>query len=147
MPAFRPLAATFFIAALGTVASCKCTPSTEVPPDCESGQQHSATLSIQGELASIRPVDGDKDIQVRGNRLSTDPCIDAGAQSAFSVRLQGDVTTTETIANLAPGSWALNVAALSGGSHDAIERNVALPNGGTLPITIAANGDGDMVMP
>jgi hypothetical protein len=125
---------------------CNCEPDTDVDPDCLDGLQVSATLTVVGELDEIRPRAGDKDIQVRGNRETSDPCIEPNAQSAFTVRLQGDRTASETIPNLAPGAWAINITAFSGGDHAAINHTLALPTGGNASLTFGSNGAGDLVL-
>jgi hypothetical protein len=146
MNATNYLSASVLLGALLHLHGC-CNPGNiDADPDCPAGRLDSATLDVNGELDGIRPVDANKDIQVRGNRVSTDPCIQAGAQSAFSLRLRGDDIDHQIVGNLAPGAWTVNVTALSGGDHAAINRTLALPAGGSVSLVVSSTQDGDMVL-
>ncbi len=142
----RTLARLAFVLLAAQLTGCDCSPDTAVNPDCENGLQESAALTVQASLEGIRPLGADKDIQIRGNRLSADPCLEANAQSAFSVRIQGSGIVTESVTDLAPGSWNLAVAALSGGSHEPLEQVVLLTANGTLNMTLTPDADGAMVL-
>jgi hypothetical protein len=132
---------SFFLLAEG----CRCSPGEiSADPDCPDGRAAAATLVVEGQLAGIRPVDAPKDIQVRGNRVSTDPCFVEGARSAFSLRLQGTTTVTTTESNLAPGDWSFNVAALSGGDHDPLTLPRNLAPGSTVTLRLEATAAGDI---
>lgn len=146
MNASKCIGAGVMLAALTLVPGCCRPDDIDADPDCPAGRLASATLAVTGELDGIRPVNADKNIRVRGNRVSDDPCIEAGAVSAFSIHLEGDAVDSETIVNLAPGTWSLNVTALSGGDHPAIDQPLTLPVGGSVALTVTSTDDGGMVL-
>ena len=142
----RPRAAFLVTVLVAVLAKgCKCSPD-DIPadPNCPDGRASAATVILEGQLAGIRPLGSAKDIQVRGNRVSTDPCFAEGARSAFSVRLQGNTTVTDTQANLAPGDWTFQVTALSGGEHAPLTLPRNLAPGATVTLRLSGTADGSM---
>lgn len=125
---------------------CTC-PSTnpDVSPDCPGGTRSASAITVNADFSSIRPVGQTIQLKIRGNRLSTDLCFQPGAQTSFLVpKLEGTTSATQSLPNLADGSWSVEVEALSGGNQTPVTLTKTLNAGVTHILSISGNSAGDL---
>ena len=115
-------------------------------PDCPGGIPASASLTINLAPAALRPLGSPKQMSVRGNRLDSGPCIEAGAKSSFTTDLEEPSPLGHSEPKLAPGAWRFTVTALSGGDYDPAVTNRALSPGGASVMQIAGDASNNLVV-
>src|SRR5690606_29181812 len=134
--------------ALAVAAACTCTDpeNISVEPDCPGGKPASATMTIHGELAGIRPIGTDKQIRVRCTRDSDESvCFADGGQLSFTVMLEGQGTSDVLTPPLAHGVWALSVVPLSGGDHPELPSIPRLLQpGAAYVVEVTGDPEGDL---
>ncbi len=125
---------------------CRC-PSTnpDVTPDCPGGTRSASAITVNADFSSIRPLGQTIQLKIRGNRVSTDLCFQPGAQTSFLLpKLEGTTSATQSIPNLADGSWSVEVQALSGGNQTPVTLTKTLNAGVTHALSISGNSAGDL---
>jgi hypothetical protein len=125
---------------------CPCPSSNpDVTPDCPGGTRSASAITVNADFSSIRPVGQTIQLKIRGNRLSTDLCFQPGAQTSFLVpKLEGTTSATQSVPNLADGSWSIEIQALSGGNQTPVTLTKTLNPGATHILSISGNSAGDL---
>jgi len=133
-------------AALMLMAACTCSPGdVSADPNCPGGRRAAASLTINIDFSKIRPIGTTIQLNVRGNRTSTDVCFAADAQSSFSFpNEQGTTTKTESLPKLADGSWTIDIVALSGGDQAPVHLTPTFNPGAAHTLTITGTASGDL---
>lgn len=132
---------------MGTAAGCRCTDPANIDadPDCESRRDPSRIV-VNVDWASIPPAGSESQLQILGNRTSTDDvCFAEGASSSFSDVVSGTAGSPQpaiVFDNLADLAWHITVNNFSAVGQ--VELDVPLTAGNTHTLTISANAAGEL---
>lgn len=130
------------------LASCARTDPEDIDGsvECPGGKPASATMTIRGELAAIRPLGSDEKIRVRGTRKPGESsCFADGGMLSFIVMLEGQSAVDVATPPLAHGAWQLSVVPLPGGEHSALPKiSHVLQPGAAYVVAVGGSTNGGL---